>query len=246
MKKTALLLISLILALLLASCGNYTPQTVIGEDGREHSEFYIDGFDAEKMECFFDEVVLGSEYSKGNGDTSLVQKWCGTLTYSADGGYTQSDLDIIAEFFAIFKDSPGFPKVEYRKNDPNAALQLHFLPQNEFHEEISDTTSSFLADGVATYYFDANTNEIDSGVIYYNNDMLPSIRRAVLLEELYNVMGAANDTALRNDSIVYQFSTVTEDLSKMDELIMRLLYLPNIKCGMAKDEVNTVIAELYY
>lgn len=244
---------AVLLSFVFVSCGpvkneetSYTVKTVKDENGEEHSEFYISKYSARRVKQCFDEVVLNSEYSDGSGDTSLVQKWKGIITYSVDGPYLPDDLDIISCFFELFAGSPGFPTVKYSANDPEAALQIHFVQKSDFVAYTADTVGDPNADGAATFYYGNDTNIIEKGVIYYNNEMARSVRRSVLLEELYNVMGAPNDTVLRDDSIVYQFFSSAEDLSDMDVLIMRLLYVPDIKCGMNADEANGIIDTLYF
>ena len=70
-------------------------------------------------------------------------------------------------------------------------------------------------------------------------------RNSVLLEEIVNGLGIT-DTKLREDSIVYQEYSEIQELSDMDWLLLKLLYHPDIVCGMNKEECESVIRDIYY
>ena len=94
--------------------------------------------------------------------------------------------------------------------------------------------------------------------IWYENDMIYDaqiairtdmdqyLRNSVILEEIYNCLGPIQDTALRPDSIIYSDFSEPQVLSKVDELILKLLYHPALACGMNADVCREVIAALYY
>ena len=50
---------------------------------------------------------------------------------------------------------------------------------------------------------------------------------------------------LRPDSIAYQLFSEPQELSREDELILKLLYHPQIQCGMDAEACERVIRELY-
>jgi hypothetical protein len=72
------------------------------------------------------------------------------------------------------------------------------------------------------------------------------LRNSVILEEVYNGLGPIQDTVLRPDSVIYSDFSQPQELSQIDELLMELLYHPDIKCGMDAAECETVIRSLYY
>ena len=55
-----------------------------------------------------------------------------------------------------------------------------------------------------------------------------------------------SDTVLREDSIVYQYSDTNTVLSDVDLVILKLLYNPNIQCGMDISACKKVVEELYF
>ena len=89
-------------------------------------------------------------------------------------------------------------------------------------------------------------NEIYDAIICYRSDMWPSLRTSVILEEIYNCLGPVQDTRLRPDSIIYQEYAEPQQLTPIDELILRLLYHPDIRPGMNAAECEQIIRLLYY
>ena len=77
-------------------------------------------------------------------------------------------------------------------------------------------------------------------------DVDQEIRRSVILEEIYNGLGPIQDTDLREDSLIYSGYTAPQSLSPVDELILRLLYHPEMLCGMDAAACEAVIRRLYY
>ena len=66
----------------------------------------------------------------------------------------------------------------------------------------------------------------------------------MIIEEIYNGLGPVQDTVLRPDSIICQEYAEHQWLSPVDELILRLLYHPEIQCGMNAEECEGVIRSL--
>ena len=71
-------------------------------------------------------------------------------------------------------------------------------------------------------------------------------RNSVILEEIYNGLGLTQDTILREDSIIYSGYSEPQALTPMDELLLKLLYHPTLRCGMTKEECDAAIRALYH
>ena len=68
----------------------------------------------------------------------------------------------------------------------------------------------------------------------------------IIIEEIYNGLGLIQDTSLREDSIIYSGFSMPQELTKIDELLLRLLYSEEVKTGMDATECEEVIRQLYY
>lgn len=215
------------------------------ETASGHSEFYIEEYTVEDVIRYFNEVVLATEYSTGDGNASLVQRWDETIYYSMEGNATSSDLATLDELFKKLNEIEGFPKIVKASEKTGANLCFYFGGREAFDERFMDFLQGEYVDGANRYWYDTDMNNIYEGDIGYCTDMPDEVRKSVLLEEVINGLGIG-DSISREDSIVYQYGSEVEELSDMDWLIVKLMYHPQMRCGMNASECETVIRTLYY
>lgn len=207
----------------------------------EHSELYIPGLSVEDVILYFNEVCLDAEFSLA-GDSSVVQKWGGSILYTLHGEYTDEDITTLTAFTNWLNTIEGFPGI-YEADDPvQATLNIYFCTEEELLEILGD--NFWGTDGGVTFWYE--NDEIYNAVICYRTDLDQYLRNSVILEEIYNGLGPVQDTALREDSIIYTGFSEPQNLTEIDELILRLLYHPEIQCGMNAEECEAIIRELYY
>lgn len=211
-----------------------------------HSEFYLPGVSQEEMIGYFNEVVLATEYAEGSGDPSLVQKWAAPISYRITGDPTEEDIRILETLFAQLNDVEGFPGfIAADDTRPVEDLTISFLDEATFQLAFSDFLQGEYADAAVRYWYNPDTNEMTSARIGYRTDISGDTRTSILLEEVINLLGF-NDTTQRPDSILYQYSSENTQLSDIDWVLIRLLYHPDIKCGMNMDACREVLETLYY
>ena len=208
----------------------------------EHSQFYVPGVSVEDVILYFNEVCLDAEFSH-SGDASLLQKWTDPIRYTLYGDYTDEDYATLTGFCHWLNQVDGFPGI-YETDDPSAtSLRIYFGDQEEMITLMGDTFTGM--DGAVTFWYDGE-NEIYDAIICYRNDLDQYLRNSVILEEIYNGLGPIQDTALRPDSIIYAEFSQPQALTDIDELILHLLYHPQIQTGMNAKECEAVIRQLYY
>ena len=206
-----------------------------------HSSLYIEGVDVEDVIRYFNEVCLDAEMVS-SGNPNKVQKWTQTIYYALDDGAGHADRGVIDGFVRWLNTVEGFPGMEETDDRALMNLEIHFCPQAQIPEIMGDNFVNM--DGGVTFYYE--NNEIYSGKICYSTDVEQYVRNSVLLEEIYNGLGPIQDTELRTDSIIYAGYSTPQALTSVDELLLRLLYHPDIKCGMDEEECEAVIRRLYY
>lgn len=207
----------------------------------KHSDLYIPGVSVEDVILYFNEVNLDAEYNFG-GNPQVLQKWGSPIYYILYGNYTDDDLQKIIAFVNWLNTIEGFPGM-YETNDLNVAnLKIYFCEQDELVSLMGN--DYYGADGGVTFWY--SDNVIYEAIICYRNDIDQSLRNSVILEEIYNGLGPAQDTELRPDSIIYSYFSQPQELTIIDEVILKILYNPNLKPGMNKEECERVIRQLYY
>lgn len=214
----------------------YTTEPVL-----THSPLYIDGVDVEQVIQYFNEVCLDAEIIH-SGNASLLQKWKEPVYYILNGEATDKDLEVIDSFAAWLNDIEGFPGF-YDTEDPQEAnLKIYFCSQQEMLLIMGESFANM--DGAVTFWYE--NNAIFDAVICYRVDLDQHLRNSVILEEIYNGLGPIQDTTLRPDSIIYSEYSEQQGLTDMDKLILKLLYNPQLQCGMDANECERIIRMLYY
>ena len=210
-----------------------------------HSDLFLESCSLEELLTWWDEVVLQMEYSDGTGDPAQVQKWLFPLLCRIEGEPTEEDLLVLEDFFQKLNRIPGFPGIAMAQGHQRVTLTLSFLGPEDFHDSFSEVIGGGDAWGAAQFWYYTDTNEIHTARIGYRTDIPQADRNSILLEEIVNTLGIS-DSELRTDSIVYQYSNENLTLSDVDWLILKLLYHPDMECGMDRDSCHAVIETLYH
>lgn len=209
-----------------------------------HTELYLPEYTTQEIVEYFREVVLAMEYADGAGDVSLVQKWMEPILYQIHGDPTEEDLAVLSALFEQLNEIPGFPGIYSSEEVYQTNLNMYFLDEEGFNEDFSQVIQGEAADGAVEFWYDTETNEIHTARIGYRTDIDQSVRNAVLVEEIINMLGIS-DTTERMDSVVYQYSNDNTQLSQVDWIILKLLYDPAIQCGMDNDSCTEIIQQRY-
>ena len=220
-----------------------TPTTAPTEP--PHSALYLPQYSQEQMLTYFNEVVLNVEYSDGIGDATLVQKWSNPIYYRYHGNPTDEDKAVLENLFAQLNAIPGFPGIHETDSIYLENLSLNFLNPQDFRDSFSDVVHGEDAYGATQFWYWTATNEIYDARIGYRTDIDQITRNSILIEEVINTLGIT-DTVLRTDSIVYQYSNENLALSDVDWVILKILYDPDIQCGMGATACKEVFQRLYY
>jgi hypothetical protein len=214
-----------------------------GEVADPHSSLYIPGVSVDQVITYYNEVVLDAEYSTSGSRAYLVQKWTKPICYIVNGSPTQKDRQVLSDYVAWLNTIPGFPGMTETNVDATADLRINFC---SYSQMINILGSDFYnCDGGVTFWYNG-LDQITNENICIRNDISQTVRNSVILEEIYNGLGPVQDTWLRTDSIIYAGYSEPQSLTAVDELLLKLLYHPDMKCSMNAAQCETVIRKLYY
>lgn len=215
--------------------------TLASETEVVHSPMYIDGLEVEEVIQYFNEVCLDAEIIN-SGNAHLLQKWNEPIYYKLNGDPTQQDINVVNNFTNWLNTIDGFPGIYEAQDSQNANLQIHFCTQTDMLTLMGEGFTGL--DGAVTFWY-AN-DIIYNAIICCRTDLSQVLRNSVILEEIYNGLGPIQDTQLRPDSIIYSGYSEPQHLTDIDELILKLLYHPQLQCGMTAAECENAIRQLYY
>lgn len=208
----------------------------------EHSPLYLENVPVEDVIRWFNEVSLDTEFSNG-GDATLVQKWDEPIAFMVHGDYTEEDWATLTRFTQWLNTLEGFPGISETQDSAEANLNIHFTDAQGL---VNIMGQDFVGlDGAVTFWYDGD-NAIYQEVICIRTDLEQEVRNSVIMEEIYNGLGPVQDTILREDSLIWQGYSWPQELTAVDELILKLLYHPAIARGMNALDCEEVIRTLYY
>lgn len=207
-----------------------------------HSDLYLEGVPVEDVLVWFNEVVLDSEFVT-SGDPSRLQKWEDPICYSVEGEPTEADLAVLESFCTWLNALEGFPGIRKASEGDWVNLRIHFTDEQGLLDVMGPNFSGL--DGAVTFWYDGFDRIYDE-VICIRTELDQTLRNSVILEEVYNGLGPVQDTNLRPDSIIYQEFTQPQELTAVDQLLLKLLYHPDMLCGMDAAQCEAVIRNLYY
>ena len=260
MKHHALILTLLFLIAILAGCEDFpepvattepipetspsaqpsvAETTVVTEPA--HSPLFVEGLAVEDVIRYFNEVCLDAEIIN-SGNASLLQKWISPIYYRLNGDPTEADIRVVTEFAAWLNTVEGFPGMVEAQAPDEANLQIHFCTQEDMLALMGQDFTDM--DGAVTFWY--LDNAIYDAIICCRTDLDQQLRNSVILEEIYNGLGPIQDTDLRPDSIIYSEYAEPQELTEIDALILKLLYHPQLLCGMNREECEAVIRQLYW
>ncbi len=206
-----------------------------------HSSLYIPGIPVEDVIGWFNEVCLDAEITN-SGNPKVVQKWTEPIVCCVLGSPTSEDLATLDGFLLWLNALEGFPGIRLTETEEEANLRFHFCSTEEMLRIMGENFSGM--DGAVTFWYQHNA--IYDAVICCRTGLDQTLRNSVILEELYNGLGPIQDTALRTDSIIYSGYSEPQSLTAIDELLLKLLYHPQLKCGMDAHACETIIRQLYH
>jgi len=207
----------------------------------DHSPLYIPDVPVEDVIRYFNEVCLDAEFVT-SGDPSRLQKWTVPIAYTIHGTATDTDLAVLEGFAAWLNTLEGFPGMKEAADGDAANLRIHFCTPEEMQSLLGDNFVNM--DGAVTFWY--LDDEIYDATICCLTRLDQTLRNSVILEEIYNGLGPVQDTEYRPDSIIYAGFSQPQSLTPMDELLLKLLYHPDMTCGMDAAACEAVIRSLYY
>lgn len=216
------------------------PEVQPTPDSSGHSPLYIEGLAVEDVISYFAEVCLDTEFGDKEGG-SLIRKWANPIYYNVYGWPTDRDMEVLNAFVEkinAIENFPGMYPVE-----AGADLEIYFYPDEDF---VALMGSDFVGCwGGVTFWYDG-MHQIYSETICVRTDIPQDARDSIIAEEIYNGLGSVQDTSLREDSLICEWSNSNYDMTAVDELILKLLYHPSIETGMDYAQCEAVIRQLYY
>ena len=206
-----------------------------------HSELFLPYVSIDEMITYFNEVCLDAEFVN-SGNAKLLQRWENPIYYQIYGDPTDKDLQVLCTICQWLNTIEGFPGIYETTETWQENYSIYFCTQDELIRRMGE--QYYHVDGAFTFWY--NDNVIYDCTVCILTTLDQEVRNSVIQEEIYNSLGPAQDTNLRQESIIYSGYSIPQSLHPIDEVILKLLYHPDLLVGMDATDCEPVIRALYY
>lgn len=188
------------------------------------------------LDCFR-EIAGAAEFG---GDAGVLHRWEGDLRIAVHGNPTARDLRTLDAVVADLNELIDLVEVTVVAGDPN--VDIHFVPVEDFASIEPNYVEGNL--GYVYIWWDADGEVYRARILISTTGVTPQERSHLIREELTQGLGLLNDSWLYPSSIFYQGWTDTNRYTRLDRLVIEMLYRPELSAGMSIDEAREILAGL--
>ena len=178
----------------------------------------------QEIKSYFNEVAYGSDEMK-DSKTNKITKWDKDIKMYLDGYYTNQDLINVKSLISELNTLIGNIKITIVKNKSEANSIVFFGDFNTFNSKYLYNQLQYVnCNGYCLIYSYSGSIIIDNVKIFIRNDVTPLDKKHAIIEEITQSLGLANDSWTYEDSMFYEGYTTTQQLSKIDKEVIKMLY----------------------
>jgi hypothetical protein len=178
----------------------------------------------QEIQKYFNEVAYGSDEMK-DPKTNKITKWDKDIKMFIDGNYTAQDLITIKNLITELNGLIGNIKITIVKDKSESNSIVYFGDFNTFNSKYLYNQSQYInCNGYCLIYSFGETIFIDNVLIYISNGIDDIDKKHAIIEEITQSLGLANDSWSYEDSMFYEGYSTTQQLSKIDKEVIRMLY----------------------
>lgn len=186
---------------------------------------------------YFQELAGGAEFG---GSTGTLHRWAADLRIAIYGNPTDRDRRALEAVVAELNDILDTVELTLAQDDPN--VEIHFVPVDDFPSLEPNYVEGNR--GFVYIWWDADGAVYRGRVLISTTGVTPAERAHLIREEITQSLGLLNDSWLYPDSIFYQGWTDTTRYTRLDRLVIEMLYRPELSPGMSIDEAVAILAML--
>jgi hypothetical protein len=178
----------------------------------------------QEIQDYFNQVAYGSDEMPGER-TNKITKWDKDIKIFIDGNYTTQDLITIKNLLTELNSLIAPIKMTIVKNKSESNSIVYFGDFNTFNaRHLNNSNAHVDCNGYCLIYgFDENTI-ITETKIFIRTGTSTLDKKHAIIEEITQSLGLAHDSYTYEDSMFYEGYTTTQQLSKMDKELIKMLY----------------------
>ena len=224
-----------------------TPDTIVigpdgpiitpGGDGSSDVDFQIScrGYSFVDIANYFDEIALRTEYGE---DDYRIHKWTSPIFMYVEGSPTAQDRRVIRTIIEKMNSVRGFPGIVETKSESEANVVIHFANNREY-DKLTPSNITDKTDGFASCWW--TDSVMTRAIIGIRTEISQNERNSVIWEEMVQCTGLQNDSYQYPDSLFYQGYNEVQEPTVLDWLMFEILYHPQMKPGLNREECAIVM-----
>lgn len=176
------------------------------------------------IQSYFNEVAYGSDAIQGPQGNKIT-KWDKDIKMYLDGYYSSQDLITVKNLISELNTLIGGIKITIVKSRSEANSTVYFGDFNGFNSKYLYNQSQYIrCNGYCLIYSYGESIIINEVKIFIKNDVSSLDKKHAIIEEITQSLGLANDSWSYEDSMFYEGYSTTQQLSKIDKEVIRMLY----------------------
>jgi hypothetical protein len=178
----------------------------------------------QEIQEYFNQVAYGSDETPGE-NANKITKWDKDIKIFVDGHYTSQDLVTIKNLLTELNTLINPLKMTIVKNKSESNSIVYFGDFNSFNaKHFENSLPNILCNGYCTIFSFSDSEVITNSKIYIANEVSVLNKKHAIIEEITQSLGLANDSYTYEDSMFYEGYSTTQQLSKLDTEIIKMLY----------------------
>jgi hypothetical protein len=176
----------------------------------------------EEIKSYFNEIAYSGEFGTG---CNCLTKWGTDVKIYLDGYYSTQDLQTVKNTISELNNVLTKIQISIVSEKSKSNSILYFGTYMEFNKKYLSFQDDYsFVDGMAVIYPSITSGLIDNTKILICPNIKGVKRNHVILEEITQSLGLANDSMKYPDSIFYDGDTFITSLSKLDKEVITMLY----------------------
>ncbi|MGF1535753.1 MAG: DUF2927 domain-containing protein [Elainellaceae cyanobacterium] len=184
---------------------------------------------------YFLEIATRSEFTRGN---LPIRKWEEDIKIQIHGTPTPEDRQTLNAVIEELRNLVGDINIQVVQGATDGNVDLYFVDPADFSRYIPQRD---VGRGGVAWVKTSRNSIYEATVLVASSGLTQQQRNHIIREEITQSLGLLNDSFTYRDSIFFQLWNAVTQYSERDERVIRMLYLPEVRPGMSRDQVLTVL-----
>jgi hypothetical protein len=184
---------------------------------------------------FFTDVAFGSEFGTS---ADVIRKWTISPGVRIIGGTDADEVEIRRVLSDIASLTGLAPVID--TTGINDDIRIFFTPRGNFTQLMAVPAETR---GATTANWNAGF-ELTSAVVAIDSAATGNLRTHLITEELTQAFGLLSDSFRDESSIFFRGASSATRLSALDRRVLELLYLPEVRPGMTRAQIDSLFVAM--